>query len=275
MPFTGWPGAGIPRAGRNGGRTGRRRRASGRTGSCRPARRRRARRRSRCRAPVVHGSSLELAGRVVERGPHLVLDVGRVGAVVAAQPPGGGQVGGALHVLGQAGRPAPGQDAAPGRRVTGAGQHEHAVADRADRPAQAPEPGDPVAAAPREPRYWRIPARARRAGAARRSRPAPSRPTRPWRANSGAAVSCSVERLWLGLGAELAEQHAGRAAGVGGRDVPASSVAKTTSCPASVQHPPRHRDLGDVEVPVRQRNQHTHHSIVPDRPAIRCKGSPS
>jgi hypothetical protein len=85
-------------------------------------------------------SSLELAARVVEGGLDLVLDVGGVGPVVAAEPPGRGQVGGAFHVLGQAGGAAAGQDAAAGV-IAGAGQDQDAVADRAHRLAGRPEPG--------------------------------------------------------------------------------------------------------------------------------------
>ncbi len=32
--------------------------------------------------------------------------------------------------------------------------------------------------------------------------------------------------------------------------------------PGITQHPPRHRDLSDVEVPVGKRNQHAHPAII-------------
>ncbi len=74
-----------------------------------------------------------------------MLDVGGIGPVIAPEPPRGGQVGGAFHVLGQAGGLAVGQYAAAGGEVAGARQYQDAVADRADRPAQRPEPGDLLA----------------------------------------------------------------------------------------------------------------------------------
>ena len=45
----------------------------------------------------------------------------------------------------QAGCLAAGQNAAAGGGIAGAGQHQHAVADRANWPAQRPEPGDLLA----------------------------------------------------------------------------------------------------------------------------------
>jgi hypothetical protein len=35
--------------------------------------------------------------------------------------------------------------------------------------------------------------------------------------------------------------------------------------PRIAQHPPRHRHLGHVEIPVGQRNQHTHRTIIAQR----------
>jgi DMSO/TMAO reductase YedYZ molybdopterin-dependent catalytic subunit len=78
----------------------------------------------------------ELAARVVQGRLDLVLDVSRIRAVVPAEPPGRRQIGRTFHVLRQAGCPPVRQDAAPGLRVAGARQDQHAVADRADRPVQ-------------------------------------------------------------------------------------------------------------------------------------------
>ena len=84
-------------------------------------------------------SAQELAARVVQGCFDLLLDVGGIGPVVAAEPPGGGQV---FHVLGQAGRPAVGQHAAAGGRIAGSRQHQDAVADRGDgRPARRKSAG--------------------------------------------------------------------------------------------------------------------------------------
>src|SRR3954447_14820120 len=55
-------------------------------------------------APAAAWAGVEL-GRVVQDVEDLVLDVGGIGAVVAAEPPGGGEVGGSLQRLREAGRP--------------------------------------------------------------------------------------------------------------------------------------------------------------------------
>ena len=104
----------------------------------------------------------ELAARVFQGRPDFILDVGRIGAVIPAEPPCRGQVGGALHVLRQAGCPPVRQDAAAGDQVACARQHQHAVADRADRPALPPEPADLLAEDRRAqvlPHPRRVPAR--------------------------------------------------------------------------------------------------------------------
>src|SRR3954451_22768390 len=82
-------------------------------------------------------TAYELAG-VVERCGDLVFDVGGVGAVVAAEPPGGGVERAALHELRQTGGAPVGDHAAPGGRVVGAGEDDDAVADRADGTVELP-----------------------------------------------------------------------------------------------------------------------------------------
>src|SRR5450755_2761541 len=52
-------------------------------------------------APERPGPSFEV-GRIIEIEADLVLDIGRVGAVVPAEAPGGGGIGASLQVLGQA-----------------------------------------------------------------------------------------------------------------------------------------------------------------------------
>src|ERR1022692_1282092 len=120
--------------------------------------------------------ALEL-GRIGQRGRHLVLHVGRVGPVVAAEAPCGEQVPASFHVLGQAG---------------GAAVRPHAAGrarGRGSAPARACR-GRWLPPAGRVPRTWRpflaerartgtaaYPARARRAGSGRRNRPARYRPS--------------------------------------------------------------------------------------------------
>ncbi len=90
--------------------------------------------------PLGVGAADELA-RVVQRSCDLVLDVRRVRSVVATQPPRREVVRPPFHVLRQAGGPPIRDHAPPGATVAGAGQHEDAVANRADRPTQRPELG--------------------------------------------------------------------------------------------------------------------------------------
>src|SRR5438128_7613537 len=83
------------------------------------------------------GTANELAG-VVERGDDLVLDIRGVRSVVAAEPPGGGEVCAALHELRQTGGAPVGDHAASGGGVRGTSQDKDAVADRADGPVEPP-----------------------------------------------------------------------------------------------------------------------------------------
>src|ERR1041384_4165950 len=90
-------------------------------------------------------AALEVLG-ARQRGDDLVLDVGRIGPVVAAAAPERREVRAALHVLGQARRAQPVEHGAAlaGGRLTARGD-QHTVTDRSDRPGTGKElGGDPV-----------------------------------------------------------------------------------------------------------------------------------
>ena len=124
-------------SGQSAWRIGRRPLASEPRGSCRLASHRRASHRCRCRALWCGAHARNR--RVLERGHHLVLHVGWVGAVIAAQPPGRQQEAATLHVLGQACSSPPGEDAATTGRIDAPCEHDHAVADRPNRAPQGPK----------------------------------------------------------------------------------------------------------------------------------------
>ena len=101
-------------------------------------------------------AALELA-RVVERGADLVLDVGRIGPVVAAEPPGGERgtrrapctsagtwCAGPCSTL----RPVPGRACGPARARRGRSRRPGAPAPRTRRPSRC---------STSLPRYWRMP----------------------------------------------------------------------------------------------------------------------
>ena len=126
----------------------------------------------------------------------------------------------------------------------------------------APEPAD-LLLSTGEPRYCRMPG-ACPPGSSRPSKAAGSSPAHATVAlNSGAADELVVQRLGLGRGAELAEDHAGQQPGIGGRDRARPLGGEHHLMTRVAQDPPRHRDLGDVEVPVGKRQQHAHPAIIP------------
>src|SRR5262249_46177236 len=77
-------------------------------------------------------AALELMLRIPERGLHLVLHVGRIGAVVLAELPERDEVRAALHVLGEACRALRVEDTLPVLRAARPREHQHTVADRGD-----------------------------------------------------------------------------------------------------------------------------------------------
>ena len=110
-----------------------------------------------------------------------------------------------------------------------------------------------------EPRYWRMP------GAWPPGRSSPSnRSTSSERQLTGSANSrCGgqlavVLRRASSAGTELAEQDAGKEAGIAGRRPAARLGGEGDGVPGIGEQAPRHRDLGGVEVPVRQRHEYVH-----------------
>ena len=149
------------------------------------------------------------------------------------------------------------------RRRLRAGEHEHAVADRADRPLERPELAATFAWSSALPRYWRIPgawppARTSPSNASGSTSPhaigagtpAPARARGRTRSARRRRRACRRSRRSISCGS-----HAGAP--------PPRSVANTTSWPASRQQPPRHRDLGRVEVAVGQRHPDAHGPASP------------
>jgi hypothetical protein len=75
-----------------------------------------------------------------------------------------------------------------------------------------------------------------------------------------------VEPLGLGCSAQLPEDHPGQEPGIGGRHRAGPLGGEGDLVPRIAQHPPRHRHLGHVEIPVGERNQHTHPAIIAQTP---------
>jgi len=123
-------------------RSGTRRRATARTGSGRPRPRRRVCRRPACPEGQLARSTFEVRG-VRERRADLVLDVHRVGSIVAAASPERREVRAALHVLRQARRPNAMEHGEPVRLLRARGD-QHAVTDRGDRPGRREHRGGQV-----------------------------------------------------------------------------------------------------------------------------------
>jgi len=76
-----------------------------------------------------------------------------------------------------------------------------------------------------------------------------------------------VERPGLRRGPELAEDDAVQQPGITGRDRAGLFGGEHYLMPGLTQQLPRHRDLRDVKVPVRKRNQHAHPAIIAARAA--------
>jgi hypothetical protein len=61
----------------------------------------------------------------------------------------------------------------------------------------------------------------------------------------------------------LAEKDAGQQPGIGCRNRARPFGGEHHLMTRVTQDPPRHGHLGDVEIPVRNRQQHTHRNIIP------------
>ena len=69
----------------------------------------------------------------------------------------------------------------------------------------------------------------------------------------------------LRRGPDLAEDHAVQQPGITGRDRADLFGGEHDLMPGRTQQLPPHRDLGDIKVPVRKRNQHAHPAIIAAR----------
>ena len=212
--------------------------------------------------------------RVVEGGDHLILDVGGIGAVVAPQLPGGQEVAAPLHVLGQAGRPPPGDDAAPTGWIGAARQDDHPVADRPDGALQGPEGGDLRL----QLRVVEVLAHSRRVAAGQEQAVEIGRldlPPRERVAKCRVLGQLLIEEDRLRLGAELAEEDAVEQLRVALRSTPTALGREDDLVAAVGEQPPGHRDLGRVEIAIGQGDEDAHgrgRRLAPPRTRVKSSG---